>query len=152
MSLTRLVYYSLRNPGMNLDIHKLIETANRNNRAKNVTGILHYNQNAFLQVLEGHRAEVNLIYHSIAADPRHMNLMLIECAEAKERLFPFWSMALHEGMDEKSSCIFLRYFGNTFVNPDTVNSADLVEALQELSADTKQSSPVAANCREVTAV
>ena len=145
MSLTRLVYYSLRNPSMNVDIPKLIETANRNNRSKNVTGILHHNQNAFLQVLEGHRAEVNVIYHIIAADPRHMNLTIIECADVKERLFPYWSMALHESMEDRSSCKFLRYFGNIFVNPESVSSADLAKVLHDLSVDMKQSVPVEVN-------
>jgi hypothetical protein len=53
MNLTRLVYYSQRNPSESLEIEKLIETCQRNNGRMNVSGLLHYNGDHFLQVLEG---------------------------------------------------------------------------------------------------
>jgi hypothetical protein len=53
MNLTRLVYYSQRNPSESLEIEKLIETCKRNNGRMNVSGLLHYNGDPFLQVLEG---------------------------------------------------------------------------------------------------
>ncbi|WP_299077596.1 BLUF domain-containing protein [uncultured Ruegeria sp.] len=141
MSLTRLIYYSLRNPSVSADVPKLIETSIRNNRAMNVTGILHYNKHAFLQVLEGHRAEVSAIYHRITTDTRHINIILVECVGVNERMFPHWSMALHEGMDDTTRSVFLRYFGSTKVNPETVGPQELLKALQELSADLKHNLP-----------
>lgn len=41
MNLTRLVYYSQRNPSESLEIDKLIETCQRNNGRMNVSGLLH---------------------------------------------------------------------------------------------------------------
>lgn len=135
MNLSRLVYYSERNPSMSLDMRALIKTCHRNNAAANITGILHYNGRQFLQVLEGGRAEVSAIYHRIAADPRHINIILIDCSEARERLFPHWAMGLHEVEDEKSKDIFLRYFSTDEVNPETVNVHSLLDLLQDFSAD-----------------
>ncbi len=133
MNLTRLVYYSQRNPSISLNMPELLKTCHRNNSPMNVTGILHYNGNAFLQVLEGGRAEVSSIYHRIAADPRHINIILIHCSDVRERMFPTWSMGLHEGMDDKTKNIFLRYFSSNIVNPETVSQESLLDVLQDLS-------------------
>ena len=135
MILTRLVYYSQRNTSMSMNMDELIETCKRNNSAMNVTGILHYNGNYFLQVLEGGRAEVSSIYHRIAADPRHINIILISCHDVRERIFPTWSMGLHEGMDGATRDIFLRYFANNSVNPEAVNVESLLDFLQDVSAE-----------------
>lgn len=135
MNLTRLVYYSQRNLSMSLNLPELMEVCKRNNSALNVTGILHYNGNHFLQVLEGGRAEVNSIYHRIAADPRHINIILINCQDVRERLFPTWSMGLHEGMDNATHRIFLRYFASNTVNPEAVSVDSLLDFLQDVSAE-----------------
>ncbi|MEL6264035.1 MAG: BLUF domain-containing protein [Pseudomonadota bacterium] len=136
MNLSRLVYYSERNPSVALDMRTLMKACHRNNAQANITGILHYNGRQFLQVLEGGRAEVSAIYHRIAADPRHFNIILIDCSEARERLFPTWAMGLHEANDEQSKDIFLRYFASNEVNPETVNVNSLLDLLQDFSAET----------------
>ncbi|MGL4237586.1 BLUF domain-containing protein [Tabrizicola sp.] len=135
MNLTRLVYYSQRNPSMSLKLDELLVTCKRNNAPANVTGILHYNGNYFLQVLEGGRAEVSAIYHRIAADPRHINIILISCQDVRERIFPSWSMGLHEGMGEATRKIFLRYFPSSNVNPEAVSVDSLLDFLQDVSAE-----------------
>ena len=135
MNLTRLVYYSQRNPALSLNVEELLGICQRNNSAMNVTGILHYNGNYFLQVLEGGRAEVSSIYHRIAADPRHVNIILISCMDVRERIFPTWSMGLHEGMDAETRSIFLRYFPSNTVNPEAVSTESLLDFLQDVSAE-----------------
>ncbi|MEM6546831.1 MAG: BLUF domain-containing protein [Pseudomonadota bacterium] len=135
MNLTRLVYYSQRNPSASLDMRELIRKCHRNNSAMNITGILHYNGTAFLQVLEGGRAEVSSTYHRIAADTRHINIILIGCMDVRERMFPTWSMGLHEGMDSQTKDVFMRYFASHDVNPETVNIDSLLDVLQDLSAE-----------------
>ncbi len=135
MNLTRLVYYSQRNPSERLDVAELLKTCQRNNARNNLTGMLHYNGDHFLQVLEGGRAEVSAIYHRIARDPRHSNIILIAASDVRERLFPSWSMGMHEGMSEQTRVIFLRYFASDQVNPETVNVDSLLDVLQDLSAE-----------------
>ncbi len=135
MNLTRLVYYSQRNPSEKLDVKELIEVCHRNNTRANLTGLLHYNGDHFLQVIEGGRAEVSAIYHRIARDIRHVNIILISCQDVRERMFPNWSMGLHEGMDGRARQIFLRYFATDDVNPETVNVDSLLDVLQDLSVE-----------------
>ncbi|MEM6932805.1 MAG: BLUF domain-containing protein [Pseudomonadota bacterium] len=137
MNLSRLVYYSERNPSVSLDMRSLMKACHRNNAASNLTGILHYNGRQFLQVLEGGRAEVSAIYHRIAADPRHFNIILMGCYDARERLFPNWAMGLHEADNDKSRDIFLRYFSSNEVNPETVNVHSLLDVLQDFSAESQ---------------
>ncbi len=135
MNLTRLVYYSQRNPSMDLNMDELLQVCQRNNAPMNVTGMLHYNGNYFLQVLEGGRAEVSSIYHRIAADPRHVNIILISCQDVRERIFPTWSMALQEGLDGETREIFLRYFPSNAVNPEAISTESLLDFMQDVSTE-----------------
>lgn len=102
MNLTRLVYYSQRNPSESLQVQDLVSTCKRNNARMNVSGLLHYNGDHFLQVLEGGRVEVSALYHRIARDTRHTNIILLGCSDVRERMFPNWSMGLHQGMDDRT--------------------------------------------------
>ena len=135
MNLMRLVYYSQRNPSEDLDIRGLIQVCHRNNSRAGITGLLHYSGDYFLQVLEGGRAEVSAIYHRIARDKRHINIILISCTDARERLFPTWSMGLNEGMDAKTREVFLRYFSTDAVDPEVVNVDSLLDVLQDIAAE-----------------
>ncbi|MEL7089556.1 MAG: BLUF domain-containing protein [Pseudomonadota bacterium] len=135
MNLTRLVYYSQRNPSVSIDMDKLLKTCTRNNSAVNVTGMLHFNGNYFLQVLEGGRAEVSSIYHRIAADNRHTNIIMISCQDVRERIFPNWSMSLHEGLEGETRDIFLRYFPSSTVNPEAVSTESLLDFMQDVSTE-----------------
>lgn len=135
MNLTRLVYYSQRNPSESLDMDALIHTCQRNNGRLSVSGLLHYNGDHFLQVLEGGRVEVSALYHRIARDNRHSNIILMGCYDVRERMFPRWSMGLHQGMDDQTREIYLRYFATDEVNPETVNVESLLDVLQDLSVE-----------------
>ncbi|WP_299552238.1 BLUF domain-containing protein [uncultured Tateyamaria sp.] len=135
MNLTRLVYYSQRNPSESMDAQDLIATCERNNMRLNLTGMLHYNGDHFLQVIEGGRVEVSALYHRIARDPRHSNIILLSCTDVRERMFPNWSMGMHQGMDERARTIYLRYFSTDDVNPETVNVESLLDVLQDLSVE-----------------
>ncbi|MEL7464787.1 MAG: BLUF domain-containing protein [Pseudomonadota bacterium] len=135
MKLSRLVYYSQRNPSAALDLKQIIQSCHRNNAPMNITGMLHFSGTAFLQVLEGGRAEVSATYHRIAADPRHNNIILISCSDVSERLFPTWSMGLHEGKAKETRDIFLRYFATSEINPESVDVDSLLDVMQDLAAE-----------------
>ncbi len=135
MNLCRLVYYSERNPTVNMDLRTLIATCHKNNTARSVTGLLHHNGNYFIQVLEGSRADVSSIYHRIVTDPRHINCILLACTDVRERLFPTWSMGLHEGMTDRTKEIFLRYFSKDRIDPEVINVDSLLDVLQDIAAE-----------------
>jgi hypothetical protein len=135
MNLSRLVYYSERNMSVPLDINQLITVCHKNNSKTTVTGMLHFNGSHFIQVLEGGRADISFTYHRITADPRHQKILLLHCSDVRERLFPGWSMGLHEGMNERTREIYLRYFATEKIDPQLVNVESLLDVLQDLSAE-----------------
>lgn len=135
MNLTRLVYYSQRNPSESLEINDLIGTCNRNNGRLNVSGLLHYNGDHFLQVLEGGRVEVSALYHRISRDSRHTNIILLGASDVRERMFAEWSMGLHQGMDDRTRQIYLRYFASDEINPEAVSVESLLDVLQDLAVE-----------------
>lgn len=135
MNICRLVYYSERNPMQPMDLRALIATCHKNNSARSITGLLHHNGTYFIQVLEGARADISATYHRIANDPRHTNPIILSVSDVRERLFPTWSMGLHEGMTDRTREIFLRYFSKELIDPDSVNVDSLLDVLQDISAE-----------------
>lgn len=72
----------------------LIETSQRNNLRRGVTGMLCYYDGSFLQFLEGGQAEVEATLGVISGDPRHPGLIEMYKQPIVRRAFPDWSMAL----------------------------------------------------------
>ncbi|MBU4213573.1 MAG: BLUF domain-containing protein [Actinobacteria bacterium] len=90
--LTQLLYFSeVRDlgPGGAADV---LEQSRRRNKIDFVTGVLLFNQNYFLQCLEGSRETVTAVFGSIAVDPRHGRVTLMSVRDIDERVFPDWSM------------------------------------------------------------
>lgn len=93
MYLVRLVYASSIGESFNPDdIEQILESARKNNKRENVTGLLCFNRKYFLQCLEGSRAKVNRIYHSILNDNRHKDIIILDYKEIVGREFDRWSM------------------------------------------------------------
>jgi Sensors of blue-light using FAD len=134
MNLTRIVYYSERSATVPMDVRQMLATCHNNNARDGLTGYLFVNNHYYLQVLEGGRGAVSACYHRIAADPRHTNIVLISCLDVRERLFPAWSMGMHEGMNDQTKATFLRYFATEKVDPMSVNADSLLCVLRDLSS------------------
>jgi len=81
------------------EIDQILSSARRNNKKCGVTGALLFNRGCFAQVLEGPRGAVEGVYETIACDPRHGNVTLLEAAPVSQRAFANWSMA-YSGMIE----------------------------------------------------
>ena len=96
--LYNLVYCSRATPGVDsLVVERIIATAQKANALHGVTGMLVFGSGVFFQWLEGPRTAVQRLMGLIKADPRHQQVVLLsETEEARERLFPTWSMELVE--------------------------------------------------------
>ena len=94
MYLVRLLYVSKVKAGFApADLQSVLEAARRNNVKNGISGLLAFNGDYFLQVLEGGREAVNRLYQSIARDTRHECILLLQLSDISERMFPHWSMA-----------------------------------------------------------
>ncbi|CAM4113559.1 BLUF domain-containing protein [Pseudoalteromonas byunsanensis] len=93
MFLTRLIYASTI--GDNFSQHSIegiLEAARCKNMKHNITGVLCFNCDYFLQCLEGPRADVNETYKRILNDDRHHSVVMLDYREIDSRDFSDWSM------------------------------------------------------------
>lgn len=91
--LVRLIYASYSTTDLNrADITQILQTSQKNNSVKKISGVLFYSDRYFFQCLEGERHAVNETYLRIAADPRHAKCVLIDYNAVPSRLFPKWAM------------------------------------------------------------
>lgn len=133
MKLVRLLYYSRASRAMSLmDLKDILGKARENNEGIDVCGMLCYDQQYFLQALEGERETVNELYLDIADDPRHDEIVIIAYSDIEEKVFPQWQMG-YAG----SSADFTRLLGElgqTSFAPDEMTAEQAFEFLQKMSA------------------
>ena len=72
----------------------ILEKSTAHNKKENITGVLCQGSGLCLQVLEGERSQVNLLYARIMSDRTHRNVELLSMEEITHRRFGQWSMAL----------------------------------------------------------
>lgn len=79
---------------MNPDaVRTLLDQARRNNTEIGVTGLLCYDHNQFLQIIEGETDVILDLFHSIQSDPRHTNIRILHEGDIEARAFSDWRMA-----------------------------------------------------------
>lgn len=76
------------------ELNELVAHAAAANAARGVTGMLAYNGEHVMQLLEGGAEAVESILARILADPRHANLVVIRRDERLARECPDWSMQM----------------------------------------------------------
>lgn len=97
-NVVRLTYASAAtfesNPsgGIEVEVARILAASRRNNRAREIGGVLHYGDGYFFQALEGERESVEELYNRIAEDPRHADIKVLSYIDVDERMFPDWSM------------------------------------------------------------
>ena len=101
MNLYQLVYKSIRNVSCDeQEIKKILDSCERNNPSKEITGVLLHSDNNFIQYLEGSKDIIKL-YDLIKEDPRHSRVVLLSYGPLKERVFPAWHMGYKNVPKEK---------------------------------------------------
>ncbi|TLX51432.1 blue light sensor protein [Pseudoalteromonas ruthenica] len=133
MFLVRLVYASRVNDSLSTDdVAQILEHSRSNNRNNDISGLLCFNNEYFLQCLEGSRARVNALYQRILSDKRHQDILLLSYGEITERNFGRWSM----GYIPASSIIretTMRFSGKGDFNPYEMTGDSAHALLVELA-------------------
>lgn len=95
MQLFRLIYFSSAQPDIsNQNIEEIVDVSRKNNEKLNISGMLLFINNKFIQVLEGSKKDVAEIFDKIKSDNRHTDIQVILKGYTNERSFPNWSMGL----------------------------------------------------------
>jgi hypothetical protein len=93
--LVRLLYVSQPVGPVTTTMTSLIlEKSKSYNKRENITGILCQGSGLWMQILEGERSKVNVLYSRIMSDRNHHNVELLSMEEITQRRFGEWSMAL----------------------------------------------------------
>ena len=89
-----LIYRSEATDAMTAEALKSLLAQSRDrNKAVDITGMLLFFDNKFLQLLEGEEKDIKMLYKSICADARHKSVHTLKEGNAQDRLFPGWSMS-----------------------------------------------------------
>jgi len=115
------------------DLLELLPKARDKNKRLEITGMLLYKDGDFLQLLEGDRMSVEVLFNTIKADPRHSGTIVLLEEEIKDRAFDDWSMAFRDLSDPtvQSTPGFSQYMNTPLVAESFANDPRV--ALQLLS-------------------
>lgn len=132
--LVRLLYASRAAKDVNNDLlDSILAQSRKHNPAAGVTGILCYSGSVFMQVLEGSRREVSILYNRIANDPRHVGVEILHFEEIAERRFSNWTMG-QVNLDKINPSVLLKYSEKPALDPFGVSGKMSMALLEELIA------------------
>lgn len=97
-TLVRLTYASTatfepnESGGIEVAVGQVLAESRRNNKKRQIGGVLHYGNGYFFQCLEGERQAVEDCFRRISGDQRHRDVRRLSSVEINRRMFPDWSM------------------------------------------------------------
>ncbi len=132
--LVRLLYASRAKAPLTPEvIDNILQVSRKNNPAAGITGLLCHSGDVFMQVLEGGRDAVNMLYNRIAGDPRHTDVVLLRYEEIAERRFASWSMG-QVNLARVNPAILLKYSTKAELDPYAGCGQASMAMLEELIA------------------
>jgi hypothetical protein len=94
LQMHHIIYLSWASAPLTDDqLQELLCVARRRNKQLNVTGIMIYGNERFMQVLEGEEATVRALYEHIKRDARHHHITAYADKPIAHRAFAEWAMA-----------------------------------------------------------
>lgn len=132
--LVRLLYVSRSALPVSDDfIASILEQSRRHNPGLGITGVLCQSGEFFLQVLEGGRSAVNLLYSQLVRDERHRDVMVLHYEEVRERRFACWTMAQVD-LARVTPTTLLKYSEKPALDPYAMPGGVSMALLEELIA------------------
>lgn len=102
----------------------ILKSAQKNNKAYNITGVLLYSGGTFIQAIEGEAKDVDKLYDIVDLDPRHKSLIKLLDQPLAKRNFPGWSMGF-AAVDKDNAKEIAGFLGSTdeILNSENNNAA-----------------------------
>lgn len=93
LDLYSLTYISRAAPGLEAkEVDEIHRAALTYNPLDGVTGVLLFNGDAFMQIIEGAETAIDDLYARLVKDPRHSCVEIRDRRKVEKRFFPQWSM------------------------------------------------------------
>lgn len=132
-SLVRLSYASFKDKYVDgKELQKILAHAQAHNTSKDITGVLVFNSQFFLQAIEGSRVEISKLYNKIATDPRHHDVQIIRHDAIERRIWTDWAMEFIS-ISEAEEQIYRRYTGQKMFNPFSIATDDIDMFLTDIT-------------------
>ncbi|MFD1721947.1 BLUF domain-containing protein [Amnibacterium endophyticum] len=110
--LLSVVYSSVATrPFSDAALVELLALSRARNAGRDLTGLLLHRDGQFMQVLEGPERAVRGLLATIAADPRHSGVWVLDEERVGARRFGSWSMA-YRGIEESDREAVPEWFGS----------------------------------------
>ena len=128
----RLIYTSKAHESCDqIAIDNILLTSQQLNSENEVTGILYFSNQFFMQYLEGEKNLVEATYERIAKDRRHTDLKLVHSNRIETRNFKGWSMAFVP-QSERLTSLNEKYLNSSVFNPADISSDTALKMVLEL--------------------
>lgn len=116
------IYISEATDTMNSNsLLKILKASRAYNVKNDISGILLYRNNTFIQLLEGPKDKIECLYNKILLDKRHKNCFVILEQESKKRSYPNWSMGFEDLSDDRvyNQLGFIDFFNTSQAKEDS---------------------------------
>lgn len=137
MPMLRLVYFSQNqiDPARGSVVRvlsQILAASNCNNRLNDITGALVFDEQWFIQALEGERAAVWATFDRLREDERHSDVVVAEAVDLKARMFGNWWMGLAtRGAATESA--FQPFLRNGRLDPPAMSATDMLSLMEALA-------------------
>lgn len=103
-----------------------------NNSACGVTGALLHDDDWFVQLLEGPRADVYATYERILKDPRHANVCMVSDRPIGKRTFREWDMGFAE-RNKETKIHFGEHWFSKSMNPKDMTERSIITLMRKVT-------------------
>jgi Sensors of blue-light using FAD len=132
-----LIYFSERSFACpDTEVVRIVQEASQRNKARGVTGFLIADTRYFIQMVEGDRKTLSVLFDIIQADLRHSDVVLCSFNEIDHREFPDWGMA-HVGDPALINSVAAQIIPSGALAPDGLTSEDIKRLLLRARDQTK---------------
>ena len=132
--LINLIYISRVSNNISSEtLNKILNEARINNQRHGVSGVLLFNANYFLQIIEGARPVINQLLTNLINDDRHQEIEVVHCGEINKREWGDWSMA-YASPSKSNLPIFLKYSVSAEFNPYMMSTESIYRLLATISS------------------
>jgi len=130
--LIRIVYMSFSSKVLSeTELNGFLATIRRKNQVQNITGLLLYSDEAFIQVIEGEKDIIHHIFKLISQDSRHSNMVKLIEEPISKRAFPSWSMGFRK-LDNSNKASIVGYSDFMQNDKSKFASTECVESVRQL--------------------
>ena len=121
----------------------IVDTAKENNPKHGITGVLFFDRDRFVQVIEGEKPELDELLSHIKADPRHDEIDVIFDVPTQKQEFADWNMDGFEiGGTSKLDEKLLENFRQIYLDNFKLSSVQIVGWIKKLIKDPERFSKV----------